>query len=372
MSKKQVGFVGWRGMVGSVLLARMLEENDFSRFDVRFLSTSQAGQPGPEINGTRQVLEDAYDIDTLTGFDVIVSCQGSDYTGKVHGQLRDKGWRGFWIDTASLLRNEPASVLVLDPVNLDVMEKAIAEGRKDLIGANCTVSTMLMGIGGLFKAGLVESANPSTYQAVSGAGSKNVIELLKQFYSLGKAVSEDLDNPARSILDIDRKAAGHLRSADLPAAEFGYPIAGNILPWIDSEMDNGQSREEYKAQIETNAILGLKPGEIIVDGTCVRVGSLRSHAQSVALKLKEDKPLEELEEIIKSAHEWVKFIPNNKEETLKHLTPAAVSGSLEVAVGRLRKLNNGPEYLNVFVVGDQLLWGAAEPVRRALITVTTA
>lgn len=356
-------------MVGSVLLKRMLEEDDFSRVEARFLSTSQAGQPGPEINGSREPLGDAYDIDTLSGFDVIVSCQGSDFTLKVHGALRDKGWDGFWIDSASLLRNEPASVLVLDPINLDVMQRAIDGGRKDLIGANCTVSTMLMGIGGLFKTGLVESANPSTYQAVSGAGSKNVIELLKQFYSLGEATHEDLENPANSILDIDRKAADRLRSAELPTSEFGYPIAGNILPWIDSEMDNGQSREEYKAQVETNAILGLKPDEIIVDGTCVRVGSLRSHAQSVTLKLKEDKPLEELEEIIKSSHQWARFVPNTKEETLKNLTPVAVSGSLEVAVGRLRKLNNGPEYVNVFVVGDQLLWGAAEPVRRALMTV---
>ncbi|HEX5797402.1 MAG TPA: aspartate-semialdehyde dehydrogenase [Candidatus Saccharimonadales bacterium] len=366
MSKKQIGIVGWRGMVGSVLLERMREEDDLSHFDPLFLSTSQAGGKGPKINASETILGDAYDLETLQGLDIIISCQGSDYTGKVHPELRAKGWNGFWIDSASKLRNEPSSVLLLDPVNRDVIDKAIAEGKKDLIGANCTVGTMLMGLAGLFKAGLVESANPSTYQAVSGAGSKHVIELLKQFDSVGDKLHDDLANPAKSILEIDKKASEHLRSGNLPSSEFGYPIAGNILPWIDSEMDNGQSREEYKAQIETNAILGFKPDEIIVDGTCVRVGSLRSHAQAVMLKLKDDRPVEELEEIISSAHEWIRFVPNTKDDTLRNLTPVSISGSLEIAVGRLRKLNNGPGFINIFVVGDQLLWGAAEPLRRAL------
>lgn len=358
-------------MVGSVLLDRMRQEGDFSNIDPVFLSTSQPGEPGPLINGETTVLGDAYDLDVLSGLNAIVTCQGSDYSKKVHHQLRSKGWDGFWIDAASYLRNEPLSVLVLDPVNRDVIDKALADGKKDLIGANCTVSTMLMGLAGLFKAGIVESAITSTYQAVSGAGSKNVIELLEQAQSLGNAMSADLSDTSKTILEIDKAASVHLRSPDLPAAEFGYPIVGNILPWIDSEMENGQSREEYKAGVETNAILGLDPDAIAIDGTCVRVGSMRSHAQSVVLKLKKDLPLVELEEMVKSAHQWVDLVPNTKEETLRRLTPVAVSGSLNVAVGRVRKLSLGPQYLNTFVVGDQLLWGAAEPLRRALQIVVS-
>lgn len=358
-------------MVGSVLMQRMLEENDFAGIEPVFLSTSQVGQNGPEINGEKTTLQDAYDLDILSGLDAIVSCQGSEYTKKVHTELRAKGWQGFWIDAASQLRNEASSVLVLDPVNRQIIDEALGRGVKDLIGANCTVSTMMMGLSGLFNSGLVEYANPATYQAVSGAGAKNVIELLKQTYMLGETTKDLLDNPAKTILDIDREVSSLLRSDKLPKAEFGYPMAGNVLPWIDSEVANGRSREEYKAQIETNSILGLGSGEIIIDGTCVRVGSMRSHAQNISLKLKKDVPLSELEQIISSAHEWVSLVPNTKEDTLRHLTPAAVSGTLEVAVGRVRKLEFGPQYLNTFVVGDQLLWGAAEPIRRALKIVVS-
>lgn len=366
ISKPRVGFAGWRGMVGSVLMQRMREENDFGRIEPVFLSTSQAGQAGPEINGAESVLADAYDADLLGGLDAIVSCQGSSYTENIHPQLRSAGWKGFWIDAASHLRNSDSAALVLDPVNRRIIDEAIAQGKKDLIGANCTVGTMLMGLAGLFNSGIVESVAVSSYQAVSGAGAKNVVELLAQSAYLGKAIEADIHDPAKSILEIEKAATSQLRSTGLPQSEFGHPIIGNILPWIDSEMENGQSREEYKSQIETNAILGLDAGTIIIDGTCVRVSSLRSHSQSVMLKLKKDLPLEEIEGMIKSAHEWVRIVPNNKEETLSRLTPVAVSGSLEVAVGRLRKLNHGPEYLNAFVVGDQLLWGAAEPLRRAL------
>lgn len=359
-------------MVGSVLLERMKEEDDFDNIEALFLSTSQPGQPGPTINGETTVLRDAYDINALVDLDAIVSCQGSEYTAKVHSELRNKGWNGFWIDAASYLRSKPSSVLVLDPVNRQVIDEALEKGKKDLIGANCTVSTMMMGLSGLFKKGLIESANPATYQAVSGAGSKNVIELLKQTYSLGEAVGDDIAYPARSILEIDKKVAEHLRSPAFPTSEFSYPIVGNILPWIDTEVESGQSREEYKAQIETNLILGLKPDKILIDGTCVRVGSMRSHAQAITLKLKKDISLDQIEEIIRSDHEWVDFVPNTKDDTLSRLTPVATSGSLKVAVGRLRKLAFGPEYVNTFVVGDQLLWGAAEPLRRALTIITAA
>lgn len=362
----QVGLVGTRGMVGSVLLARMREEDDFSRIEPVFLSTSQAGQPGPEIGGQPTVLADAYDIDTLVKLPAIVSCQGSDYTQKVHTELRSKGWNGFWIDAASHLRNEKSSVLILDPVNREVIDGAISSGTKDLIGANCTVGTMLMGLAGLFKTGIVESANISTYQAVSGAGAKNVLELLAQADSLGRAVANDISDPAKTILEIDKKASDQLRSNNFPTEQFGYPIIGNILPWIDSEVENGMSREEYKAQIETNAILGFPPDKIILDSICVRVGSMRSHAQAVFLELNRDIPLDELEKMITSAHEWVKLIPNDKQSTLRELTPVATSGKLQVAVGRLRKLNKSPRHVGVFVVADQLLWGAAEPLRRAL------
>lgn len=372
ISKAKVGLAGWRGMVGSVLVNRMREENDFDHIEPVFLSTSQAGQAGPDIQGSPAVLADAYDIDMLSNLDVIVTCQGSDYTASVHPKLRVKGWTGYWIDAASHLRGETSSVLVLDPLNRKIIDSALAAGKKDLIGANCTVSTMLMGLAGLFGADLVESAMVSSYQAVSGAGAKNVIELLAQTVYLGKEIGPLLSEPAQNILEIEKTATAGLRSPNLPSNEFGHPIVGNILPWIDTASDDGQSREEYKAQTETNSILGLSPDQIIIDSTCVRVGSMRSHAQSVFLELKQDLPLEEIEGMIKSAHEWVKIVPNTKEDTLRHLTPVATSGSLDIAVGRIRKLKKGPKHLGIFVVGDQLLWGAAEPLRRALRIAITA
>ncbi len=365
MKRLRVGLVGYRGMVGSVLMERLQAENDFSGIDPVFLSTSQAGQPGPIINNQKTILEDAYDREVLGTFDVIITCQGSDYTQKIHADLRAAGWNGYWIDAASELRMKDSSVLLLDPVNREQIDAALSSGVKDLIGANCTVSTMLMGLAGLFKKDVVEWANPSTYQAVSGAGAKHVIELLQQMKVVGLATSDMLDDPSASLASIDKQASEQLRSPSLPTEFFGYPIAGNILPWIDKEVQGGRSREEWKTAAETNKILGTKR-PIAIDGPCVRVGSLRSHAQAVTMKLKRDIPLAEIESLITSANEWVDLVPNTREATLERLTPVAVSGTLKIAVGRVRKLSIGPEYLSAFVVGDQLLWGAAEPLRRAL------
>lgn len=365
MKRLRVGFIGYRGMVGSILMERLKTEGDFDNIEAVFFSTSQAGNPGPDIGGKPTTLNDAYDINSLEQLDTIVTCQGSDYTRKVHGSLRDKGWQGYWIDASSELRMKDSSVLLLDPVNRDQIDKALDSGTKDLIGANCTVSVMLMGLSGLFKNGVVEWAQPDTYQAVSGAGAKHVIELLQQMRVLGLATASMLDNPSSSLASIDKRVSQELSSPDFPTEYFGQPIAANILPWIDSEVENGQSREEWKAGAETNKLLGTTQ-PIPIDGTCVRVGSLRSHAQAVTIKLKQDIPLRELEDMVISANEWVRLIPNNREATLARLTPVAISGTLDVAVGRLRKLSIGPQYLSVFVVGDQLLWGAAEPLRRAL------
>jgi len=353
----KAAFAGWRGMVGSVLLERMEAENDFDEVDVTFLSTSQAGKSGPRGS----ILADAYDLSLLSGFDVVISCQGSDYTKKVHSGLRKSGWRGYWIDSASELRQKSFSVLVLDPVNRSEIDKAIEAGVKDLIGANCTVSPMLMGLSGLFKSGLVEWANLDTYQAVSGAGAKFIMELLDQMRFVGSISYAIDDNIAARLAKIDRR----LKSSELPTDNFGFPIAGNLLPWIDADLGNGQSREEAKTETETNKILNTNT-TIPIDGTCVRVGSFRSHATAVTIKLKKNVPLGKIEEMIKSANEWVDFVPNEREATLSRLSPVAVSGTLNVAVGRVRKLSMGPEYLGSFVVGDQLLWGAAEPLRRVL------
>jgi aspartate-semialdehyde dehydrogenase len=368
-SKPKVGIIGQRGMVGSVLFERMIAEGDFDGIDFTILSTSQAGKQGPKINGDDVLLGDANDLDILARQDVIITTQGSEYTDKVHPSLRKKGWNGFWIDSASSLRYEDNSVLILDPINRQVIDRAIESGKRDLIGANCTVSTMLMGLGGLFREGLVEWANPATYQAVSGAGAKAVTELLSQMKGLTAQTAETEGQPSASLLELDKKFSDYLRSESLPKDIFSTAIAGSVLPWIDNQVEGGRSREEWKAQVETNKILGTK--DTVVDGTCVRVGSMRSHAQAVTLKLKKDLPLQEIERIIKSDNEWVDLVPNNKEDTLKRLTPVAVSGTLKVAVGRVRKLNNGPKYLNAFVVGDQLLWGAAEPLRRALLIATS-
>ena len=361
----KVGLVGWRGMVGSVLMQRMVEENDLAAVTPVFFSTSQAGQPAPDFGQGTAVLEDANNIAKLAEQDVIITCQGGDYTKAVHPQLRASGWDGYWIDAASSLRMEDSAVIILDPINQDVIDTALKNGCKDFIGGNCTVSLMLMAIGGLFNAGLVEWVSSMTYQAASGAGAPNMRELLAQMGTLKDCVAEELQTPGSAILDIDRKVTSMLRSDEFPTAEFGFPLAGSVLPWIDREVENGQSREEWKGIAETNKILGNQT-QTPIDGICVRIGSMRCHSQALTIKLNKDLPIEEIETLISESNQWVQLVPNNKAETLEKLTPAAVSGTLEIPVGRVRKMHMGPEYLSVFTCGDQLLWGAAEPLRRML------
>jgi aspartate-semialdehyde dehydrogenase len=344
----------------------MLEENDFAGIEPVFFTTSQAGQPAPLNAGT---LKDASDIAELKKLDIILTCQGGDYTKAVHPELRKQGWNGYWIDAASTLRMEDNAVIILDPVNRDVIDKALANGQKDFIGGNCTVSLMLMGLGGLFRAGLIEWISSMTYQAASGAGAPNMRELLSQMGVLNKTVAEELKTLGSAILEIDQKVTEALRDGSMPTKEFGFPLAGNVLPWIDREVEDGQSREEWKGFAETNKILGsITP--IPVDGLCVRVGAMRCHSQALTIKLNKDVPMAEIEELIKNDNQWVKLIPNNKAETLAGLTPAAVSGTLTVPVGRLRKMKMGPQYLSAFTCGDQLLWGAAEPLRRMMRILT--
>lgn len=362
---KRVGFVGWRGMVGSVLMDRMRAENDFRSIEPVFFSTSQVGQPGPDVGKDIPELKDAKDIDELKSLDVIVTCQGGDYTKAVYDELRKAGWRGYWIDAASARRMEDDSVIVLDPVNRKVIDDALHAGKKDFIGGNCTVSLMLMGLGGLFNAGLVEWASAQTYQAASGSGAQHMRELIAQMGRLHEGVAEQLADPASAILDIDRRVTETMRGDGLPVEHFGFPLAGSLLPWIDAELDNGQSKEEWKAQAESNKILGHDT-PVPIDGTCVRIGAMRSHAQALTLKLKRDVPLDEIESLLDEANDWASVVPNEKDTTLNRLTPAAVTGTMTVPVGRLRKLNMGNEFLNAFTVGDQLLWGAAEPLRRML------
>jgi aspartate-semialdehyde dehydrogenase len=352
-------------MVGSVLMDRMRAENDFEHIDPVFFTTSQAGEAAPNVGKGDSVLLDAYDIDALSEMEVIITCQGGDYTNQVHPELRSKGWNGYWIDAASALRMVPEATIVLDPVNSPVIDKALADGKKDFIGGNCTVSLMLMAIGGLFKAGLVEWVSSMTYQAASGAGAQNMRELLAQKGHLFEAAAEDLKNPASAILDIDRKVSEALRSHTMPTEQFGAPLAGSLIPWIDKAVDAGQTKEEWKGFAETNKILGNDPA-IPIDGICVRIGAMRSHSQALTIKLTKDVSIEEITEILRNDNEWVDVVNNNKEETLARLTPAAISGTLTVPVGRLRKMKMGPEYLAAFTVGDQLLWGAAEPLRRML------
>lgn len=361
-----VGFVGWRGMVGSVLMRRMRDENDFEGMEPQFFSTSQVGQDGPEIGVATPPLGDAFDIDTLGSLDAIVTCQGGDYTNRVHGELRKSGWRGHWIDAASTLRMNDDSVIVLDPVNRAVIDQAIASGCKDFVGGNCTVSLMLMALGGLFNEGLVEWATAMTYQAASGAGAKNMRELISQMGTIESSVKEQLSDPGSAILDIDQRVTETMRGTGIATGEFGHPLAGSLLPWIDKQLDNGQSREEWKAQAETNKILGRQDNPIPLDGTCVRIGAMRCHSQALTLKLNRDVPLDEIHDILAGANDWVRVIPNEREISLAELTPTAVTGTLQTPVGRLRKMNLGPMYLNAFTVGDQLLWGAAEPLRRVL------
>ena len=363
---KTVGFVGWRGMVGSVLLERMREERDFDSIDPVFFTTSNVGGPGPSSGKPVAPLKDANDITELARHEVLVTCQGGDYTRSVYPRLRAAGWQGFWIDAASALRMEKDAIIILDPVNRPVIDRALASGVKNYIGGNCTVSLMLMAIDGLLKADLVEWVSAMTYQAASGAGAQNMRELLQQMGEVHFAAKALLEDPASAILEVDREVAGILRDESFPTEHFGVPLAGSLLPWIDTDLGNGQSREEWKGHAETNKILGREARAIPVDGLCVRVGAMRCHSQALTLKLKRDLPLAEIESIVASGNAWVKVIPNKREETLQRLTPVAVTGTLDVPIGRLRKMKMGGEYLSAFTVGDQLLWGAAEPLRRML------
>ena len=363
---RKVGIIGWRGMVGSVLMERMRQENDFQGYEVFFFSTSQAGQKGPEMGGREYELFDANDTALLSEMDIILSCQGGSYTSAVYPALRNNSWGGYWIDAASTLRMEAGSVIVLDPVNRAVIDKALAAGVKDYIGGNCTVSLMLMGLGGLFEKGWVEWITSMTYQAASGAGAKNMRELVSQMRHIGNTAASLLDEPSSAILELDRKVTDTLRDGTLPVDNFGAPLAGSLIPWIDRAMENGQTREEWKGMAETNKIIGRESDPVPVDGCCVRIGAMRCHSQAFTIKLKKDVPLDDINSAIAAHNEWVYLVANSKEDTLRELTPARVGGTLDIPVGRLRKLKIGPEYLTAFSVGDQLLWGAAEPVRRML------
>ena len=358
----RVGFIGWRGMVGSVLMQRMREEGDFAGLECVFFSTSNAGGQAPPEGGKNASLKNASDLKALADCQVLISCQGGDYTTEVYGPLRKSGWQGYWIDAASTLRMADDSSIILDPVNADVIERGLEKGIRSYIGGNCTVSLMLMACAGLLKAGLVEWVSSMTYQAASGGGAAKMLELVKQ---MGLLVDPVRKSPSENALEVDRMVVEAQRSASLPTAEFGAPLAGSLLAWIDKDMPGGQTKEEWKAMAEANKILGLNP-PVPMDGICVRVGTMRCHSQGLTIKLKKDVPLAEIEQIISSTNEWVKLVPNDKASTLRDLTPTAVSGTLTVPIGRLHKLRMGPEYLGAFTVGDQLLWGAAEPLRRML------
>jgi len=369
----KVGLVGWRGMVGSVLMQRMVEEGDFAHIEPVYFSTSAAGGKAPVFGGKEASLplQDASNIDMLKQMDIVITCQGGDYTKAVYPLLRSAGWTGHWIDAASALRMEDNAVIVLDPVNMNVIKDALVKGGRDWIGGNCTVSLMLMGLGGLFKHDLVEWVSAMTYQAASGAGAQNMRELLSQMGVLHDAVKAELADPASAILDIDRKVAETMRSADFPVKNFrGVPLAGSLIPWIDVPVDNGQSKEEWKGGAECNKILGRpafrSAGSIPIDGLCVRIGAMRCHSQGLTIKLRKDVPLDEVSDIIAKANDWVKVVPNQREISERELTPTAVTGTLTVPVGRVHKMAMGSEYLGAFTVGDQLLWGAAEPLRRML------
>ena len=359
------GMIGWRGMVGSVLVERMRAERDFAVLAPQFFSTTQAGVAAPDVGQGPDRVGDAHDLDALARCDVLVSCQGGDYTEAVHPKLRARGWAGHWIDAASALRLKDESVIILDPVNRPVIDAALAAGRRDWIGGNCTVSLMLMAFGGLFRAGVVEWMTTMTYQAASGAGAREMRELLLQMGYLRDAAGALLDEPASAILDIDRRASAAFTNG-MPAERLGFPLAGSLLPWIDRDLGNGYSREELKAGAEGNKILGLAAAPVPIDGLCVRVGAMRCHSQAVTIKLKRAMKIAEIERILTGAHEWVRLVPNQREASLAALTPAAVTGQLGVAVGRVRHLAMGEDYVTAFTVGDQLLWGAAEPLRRML------
>jgi aspartate-semialdehyde dehydrogenase len=358
----RVGLIGWRGMVGSVLMQRMREENDFAGIEPVFFSTSSAGAAAPKEAGDRASLKDAKDLQALSTCDVLISCQGGDYTSEIYGPLRTHGWEGYWIDAASTLRMSDDAVIVLDPVNEEIIRDGLARGLRTFAGGNCTVSLMLMAIGGLLKAGLVEWITTMTYQAASGAGAAKVLELVRQM--------ECITDPTRATasenaLEVDRMVTQAQRCPGLPTEEFGAPLAASLIPWIDRAMPDGQTREEWKGMAETNKIMGLEP-PVPVDGICVRVATMRCHSQGLCIKLTKDVPLRDVEQILANSNPWVRLIPNDQESTTRCLTPAAVSGSLNVPIGRLHKLKLGPEFLGAFTVGDQLLWGAAEPLRRML------
>ena len=366
-----LGMVGWRGMVGSVLMGRMLEENDFAHVErTVFFSTSAVGGKAPDVAGADSVLADAKSVDALAQCDVIISCQGGDYTKEMHPKLRESGWDGYWIDAASTLRMDDQAVIILDPVNRPVIDASLEKGIKDYIGGNCTVSLMLIAMDGLIKAGLVEWVSSMTYQAASGAGAQNMRELLSQMGYLNSVVSQELAEPRSAILDIDRKVTEAFTSAAFPKAAFGAPLAGSLISWIDRDLGNGQSREEWKGGAEANKILGLPaqpaPGSLIVEGLCVRVGAMRCHSQALTIKLKKDVPVEEIERLLDNSNEWAYVVPNRKQESIEELSPAKISGTRRIPIGRIRKLAMGPEYISAFTVGDQLLWGAAEPLRRML------
>ncbi len=362
----RVGFVGWRGMVGSVLMERMVAERDFSGFEPLFFSTSQAGEKGPDIGVDIPLLMDANDLDLLSKMDIIVTCQGGSYTQSVYGELRKKGWSGYWIDAASTLRMEKDSIIVLDPVNRKVIDDGLDSGVKDFIGGNCTVSLMLMALGGLFENDLVEWLTSMTYQAASGAGAKNMRELVNQMKVIGDRAKAYLGNSDSAILELDKNVTRTIHSDALPVDNWSVPLAANLIPWIDKAMENGQTREEWKGFAETNKILGRQNNPVPIDGQCVRIGAMRCHSQAFTIKLKKDIPLDEINGIILANNDWVKIIPNTKDDSIKNLTPAAVTGTLIVPIGRIRKMTLGPQYLTAFSVGDQLLWGAAEPIRRIL------
>jgi len=366
MTISSVGFVGWRGMVGSVLMDRMRAEGDFAGLEPEFYSTSQVGGSPPDVGGVdAPPLADAYDTARLARHDAIVSCQGGDYTKQVLPSLRESGWRGSWIDAASAKRMDDDSVIALDPVNRDVIDRAIAGGVRNFIGGNCTVGLMLMALQGLFREGLVEWITAMTYQAASGAGARHMRELVAQMKSLGDATQDILADPATTALDVDRGVASGLRADGFPTEHFGVPLAASLIPWIDRKMEGGETREEWKGYVEANKILGLEP-KIPVDGLCVRVGAMRCHSQAFTVKLRRDVPLADVEALVDGANDWVRVVPNDQEATVRELSPAVVSGTMDIPVGRIRKLRMGGDYLGCFTVGDQLLWGAAEPLRRVL------
>ncbi|RZO83512.1 MAG: aspartate-semialdehyde dehydrogenase [Kiritimatiellaceae bacterium] len=367
----KTGIIGWRGMVGSVLIERMQAENDFDHIQPTFFTTSQAGQPAPNLGQQQTTLIDATNIDALKEMDIILTSQGGTYTQSIHPQLRNAGWNGYWIDAASTLRMADPATIILDPVNQPIIDTALSNGQKDFIGGNCTVSLMLMAIGALFKAGHIEWVSSMTYQAASGAGARNMRELLNQMGALQQSAATQLTDPTSAILDIDRTVSAALQGNALPTDEFGVPLAGSLIPWIDRLVNDGQTREEWKGHAETNKILQNNP-HIPIDGICVRIGAMRSHSQALTIKLKQDIPMHDIEQMLHEDNDWINVVENSKEATLAQLTPAAISGTLTIPIGRLRKMKMGPNYLSAFTVGDQLLWGAAEPLRRMLRILTDA